>query len=85
MQALVSPNEVVLDPNTEVVLGQRVAQVAAEGFPVARPLFWMDCPNEVVADFFYYDPQDMQFKPVPEQVVPEQNAEQPVQTGAEEL
>lgn len=33
----------------------RVAQVEAESFPVAPPLFWTDCADNVVADQYYYD------------------------------
>lgn len=35
----------------------RVCQVVENGkeFPVAPPLFWEDCPDDVVADKFEYD------------------------------
>lgn len=33
----------------------RVAQVEDEDFPVAPPLFWTDCADNVVADQYYYD------------------------------
>lgn len=47
MKALISPNE----PRGE---GLRVAEVMSSEFPVAAPLFWVDCPDEVVADMWIY-------------------------------
>lgn len=47
MKALISPNE----PRGE---GLRVAEVMSSEFPVAEPLFWVDCPDEVVADMWIY-------------------------------
>ena len=47
MKALISPNE----PRGE---GLRVAEVMLSEFPVAEPLFWVDCPDEVVADMWIY-------------------------------
>lgn len=35
--------------------GQRVAEVSAAPFPVAQPLYWLDCPDDIVADINYYD------------------------------
>lgn len=57
MQALISPNEPVQS-------GYRVAQVELDGgvFPVAEPLFWKECPDDVVADMFWYDPATESFK-----------------------
>lgn len=53
MQALVSPNELVYD-HEGVLLGSRVAEVEQDAFPVAPPLFWTPCSNEVTADQFYW-------------------------------
>lgn len=64
MFALISPNEEAWSNGIpRVVLGQRVAEVSAAEFPVAQPLFWMPCANDVVADQYYYDPNDQQIKP----------------------
>lgn len=54
MKALVSPNEKVV--NYEGNVGDRIAQVEQDDnvFPVADPLFWTDCPDECVADQWYY-------------------------------
>lgn len=46
MKALISPNEVREN-------GVRVAQVEAQEFEVAAPLFWVDCPDGVTADWVY--------------------------------
>lgn len=52
MKALISPNEIVTDYLGNE--GQRVAQVAQETFEIAEPLFWTDCPDECVADAWWY-------------------------------
>lgn len=48
--------------------GYRVAQVEQDEqtFPVAVDLMWVDCADDVVADQFWYDPQDETIKPNPE-------------------
>lgn len=40
---------------TTIPNSQRVAQVENQSFEVASPLFWVDCADDVVADFWYYD------------------------------
>jgi hypothetical protein len=69
MFALISPKEEAWSNGSmtqpSVLLGQRVAEVSAAEFPVAPPLFWMPCANDVVADQYYYDPNDQQIKPKP--------------------
>lgn len=52
MKALISPNEKVTDYLGNV--GERVAQVQQMSFEVAPPLFWTDCPNDCVADQWWY-------------------------------
>lgn len=61
MKALISPPE----PRET---GYRVAEVEPNEkvFDVAQPLFWVDCGSEVVADQFWYDPQDQTIKPIPQ-------------------
>lgn len=46
--------------------GYRVAQVEQNEnvFAVAEGMFWVDCADDVVADQFWYDPQDESIKPV---------------------
>jgi hypothetical protein len=54
-KALIAPNEPVNLPSGKT--SWRVAQVepANKTFPVADPLFWVDCADDVVADRFIYD------------------------------
>jgi hypothetical protein len=40
---------------TEIPNSNRVAEVANTTFPIAPPLFWVDCADDVVADVWYYD------------------------------
>ncbi len=63
--------------------GYRVAQVEQNEnvFAVAEGLFWVDCAEDVVADNFWYDPQDQTIKAMP---TPE-SAAQPTVNGAETL
>lgn len=51
--ALISPNEKVYDADGNL-LGDRVAEVSENSFPIAPPLFWVECADDVVADQFYY-------------------------------
>ena len=64
--AMISPNEPAYDYKAQV-LGWRVAQVEPDGqtFPVGDPCYWMPCADDVVADFFYYDPNTLQILPKP--------------------
>jgi hypothetical protein len=61
MKALIAP----LEPRES---GYRVAEVEPDNkvFEVAQPLFWVDCADDVVADYFWYDPQDQTIKPIPQ-------------------
>lgn len=65
MKALISPNE-------PVETGYRVAQVEPDNqiFPVAEPLFWTSCANDVAADEFWYDPVGDQVKKIPGPALP---------------
>lgn len=58
MKALISPNELHGG-------GVRVAEVREEEFPVAEPLYWVDCPDTTHADMFYVDGQFFEL-PMPE-------------------
>lgn len=62
MQALISPNEKVFDYEGNL-LGSRVAEVEANPFPVAEPLFWTPCSDSVEADRFYW--ANGEFLPIP--------------------
>jgi hypothetical protein len=45
--ALICPNEPVLD-------GCRIAQIIDETFSVAEPTYWLECPDDVIADLWYF-------------------------------
>ena len=42
----------------------RVCEVADSDFPVAEPLFWVDCDPSVIADQFWYDTVSGDINPV---------------------
>lgn len=71
MKALISPNEVVTvkTQDGELVLSCRVAQVDQNGFEIAQPLHWIDCPDEVTAETHYYDLNESTFKLIPDHFV----------------
>jgi hypothetical protein len=54
MKALIATNEKVYDYEGNV--GDRIAQVEPDDkiFPVGAPLFWTDCPDDCVADVWWY-------------------------------
>lgn len=49
---------------SQILNCQRVAQVEPDNktFPVAEPLFWIDCPDNCVADQWYYKDAQVQIK-----------------------
>lgn len=63
MKALISPNEKAYSYDGSE-LGQRIAEVCEQEFPVANPLFFVDCPNECVADQWYYSDGQVFEKPI---------------------
>lgn len=64
--ALISPNELIFDySNPPVQIGERVAQVEDAPFDVALPLFWAQCPDNIVQDEFYWDGAQFVAKPIP--------------------
>ena len=68
MKALISPNEKVTD--FEGNIGERIAQVEPDAnvFPVAQPLHWVDCPDDCVADQWWYYQNTCQ--PIPQPPAP---------------
>lgn len=58
MKALISPQE-----------NNRIAQVSPEDFPIAPPLFWVDCPEDITTEWTY-DDSGFQEPVVPEVVTP---------------
>lgn len=77
MKALISPLELR-------ETGFRVAEVCAQSFEVAQPLFWVDCADDVVADQFWFDPADATFKQFPEPE-PVEGVVQPISQGSQTL
>jgi hypothetical protein len=59
MKALISPEERRGD-------GCRVAQVSVVSFPVAEPLFWVDCDDTVHSNMIYVDGVFVEPEPGPE-------------------
>lgn len=76
MKALVSPNEWAFSYNGDC-LGQRIAQVSVSVFPVASPLFWVDCPDDCAADLWYYTDGQCLPKPLPPPQPEEPQPEEP--------
>lgn len=72
MFALISPNE---QRNT----GVRVAQVSASKFEVAKPLFWVQCGDDITPDHFY----DLGSKAF--SLISQPAPDQPSSTGTQEL
>lgn len=49
----------------EVPNSDRLAQVQEDEVPVALPLFWVDCPDNAVADQWYYNNSSLECLVVP--------------------
>lgn len=63
-RALISPLEPRSDSEGNV--GFRVAHVVDNAYEVAVPLFWVDCPDECIQDFWVYvDGKLVDITPVP--------------------
>jgi hypothetical protein len=71
MKALVSPSEIAHSYDGSA-LGQRIAQVIDTEFPIAPPLFWVDCPDDCVADVWYYSNGQCLPKPLPPEPDPQE-------------
>lgn len=64
MKALISPLEKVYSYDG-IQIGFRVAQVIEQEFDVALPFFWADCPDNCVADEWYYNDGKIEMIPTP--------------------
>lgn len=69
MKALISPQEKVTDYQGNV--GERIAQVEQNEFPVAPPLHWVACPDDCVADIWWYYNGTCEVMPTPPEPAPE--------------
>lgn len=72
--ALISTNEPVV--NFDGTSGYRVAEVATQTFEVNPALFWVDCPDDCVADLWFYNTANDTCEPKPIEPTP------PVEEGA---
>lgn len=55
----------LISPVEPVQAGYRVAQVSDTTFEMAPPYFWVECPDDMVADTHWYNPEDGTFVVVP--------------------
>lgn len=64
--------------------GWRIAQVEQDEntFAVAEGMEWVDCADDVVADLYWFDPQDNTIKLIPAN---QPNQAQPIVEGAQTL
>jgi hypothetical protein len=53
-----------------------VCEVTENEFPVAEPLFWVDCADDVIAYQYYYDTSDNNIKIIVNAPYPEPNPEE---------
>jgi hypothetical protein len=91
-KAIIDPREVVSkiigydskgNPIFQVIPNSaRVAEVADAEFPIAEPLFWVSCADDVKADQWYYDTVQQQCFAVSS---PSPVSDQPTTTGAQTL
>jgi hypothetical protein len=58
MKALISPLE-------SVSTGVRIAQVGAQQFEVANPLYWVDCPSDCNASTWFYNEATLNCELIP--------------------
>jgi len=80
MKALISPNEVRYDYLGNA--GIRVADVSVNGFEVAPPLYWIDCPDNCVPDLWWIYQNNLEEIPQPP-IEPE--LPQPISQGTQTL
>lgn len=67
-QALISPNEPIYNYATPPAqIGVRIAYTVPDGeeFPVAEPLYWVSCGDDVNASTYYWDGSAAVVKPTP--------------------
>lgn len=65
-QALVAPLEAARRSDGSVIEdGQRIVQVEASSFPVAPPLMWIECADDVTPSSHYWTGAAVAAKPLP--------------------
>lgn len=68
-KALISLKEPVV--NFDSTVGYRVAEVTTQPFEVNPALFWVDCPDDCVADQWFYNTANNTCEPKPIEPTPE--------------
>lgn len=53
--SLISPNEIVLDPNTKEQIGVRLCDTIDAPFEVAQPLFWIEVQDGISSSTHCYN------------------------------
>lgn len=73
--------------STTIENSARVAEVVPAGssFPIAPPLFWTDCADDVVADQWYYNTQTEEILVVPPPAPEPVPTDQPEVSGAQTI
>jgi hypothetical protein len=94
--ALISPNESVSyisgwteetnhkEIRTTISNAYRIAEVNDSQFEVANPLFWVECPDDIISHEFYYDSVTKTFIKIPD-TAPYPELTQPSTTGSQNL
>lgn len=85
MKVLISPNENVLNPNTNAVIGARICDIVETPFEVAQPLFWVDYQDGVLSSTHYYNLDLNTFAVIPEHISNVSAESQPTTQGAQNL
>lgn len=70
---------------TTIQNSARVCEVIDQPFPVASPLFWTECDDNILADQWYYDTAGSTFIKVPDPAPKPVNPDQPVVSGAQDI
>ena len=71
-------------PITTVIQNSaRVAEVSMTTFPIAAPLFWIACSDDVVADQWYYNTSTQSIAVIPPAPPKPVAADQPSATGVQ--
>lgn len=96
-EAMISPQETLeyqtgwdettTPPTPIYTKGWRVAQVEPEGktFPMAEPIFWTPCADDVEQDTWFYVPETKEIIQVPPQPFPMYDVVQPISEGTQTL
>jgi hypothetical protein len=87
MKTLISPDEIVLDPNTQTPIGCRVCDIVETIFEVTKPLFWVDLLDGASNVTHCYNLESNTFVLIPEYILiePVATEPQPVVSGAQTL